>query len=119
MKSMNHLIKTSIIIFVISIGIAPPLRSQATYFKELLTLTNMLSGKDSLNLQKAVFASSILDQLTGRETIKVIAHSIRTAYAKGMTPTLIDKSVIYHICCIDKFWMYQQSAQTGCNIKTK
>lgn len=37
-------------------GIIPPLRSQAAYFKEQLTLTNMLSGKDSLNLQKAVFA---------------------------------------------------------------
>lgn len=53
---MNHLIKTSIIIFSISIGIAPPLSSQAAYFKEQLTLTSMLSGKDSLNLQKAVFA---------------------------------------------------------------
>lgn len=53
---MNHLIKTSIIIFAISMGIIPPLRSQAAYFKEQLTLTNMLSGKDSLNIQKAVFA---------------------------------------------------------------
>lgn len=53
---MNHLIKTSIIIFSISFGIAPPLSSQAAYFKEQLTLTSMLSGKDSLNLQKAVFA---------------------------------------------------------------
>lgn len=33
-----------------------PLYPQAAYYKEQLTLTNMLSGRDSLTLQKAVYA---------------------------------------------------------------
>lgn len=35
---------------------ALPVYSQAAYIKEQLTLTNMLSGKDSMDLQKAVYA---------------------------------------------------------------
>lgn len=41
-----------VMMFIITL----PLYSQATYIKEQLTLTNMLSGKDSMSLQKAVYA---------------------------------------------------------------
>lgn len=52
---MKELTKTIGILYVLIITTCP-LHSQAAYIKEQLTLTNMLSGKDSMNLQKAVYA---------------------------------------------------------------
>lgn len=47
---------TTILLYVLSTVIVFPVYSQATYIKEQLTLTNMLSGKDDMSLQKAVYA---------------------------------------------------------------
>lgn len=44
------------LLYVLFTTITYSVYSQATYIKEQLTLTNMLSGKDSLSLQKAVHA---------------------------------------------------------------
>ena len=53
---MKRLIKAIGLLYALLIVTAYPVYSQAAYFKEQLTLANMLSGKDSLNLQKAVYA---------------------------------------------------------------
>lgn len=44
------------LLYIMTCIMALPVYSQAAYIKEQLTLTNMLSGKDSMDLQKAVYA---------------------------------------------------------------
>ena len=51
-KTKHNVYFLCILAFIIKL----PVYSQASYIKEQLTLTHMLSGRDSMNLQKAVFA---------------------------------------------------------------
>lgn len=57
---MKRLIKAIGLLYALLIVTAYPVYSQAAYFKEQLTLANMLSGKDSLNLQKLFMLSKTL-----------------------------------------------------------
>lgn len=61
---MTLFAKTTVLLFTLLIGGILPVYAQAAYIKEQFTLTNMLSGKDSLSLQKAV-------------------HSVENAYYNG------------------------------------
>lgn len=74
-----------VLAFIISI----PLYSQAAYYKEQLMLINMLNGKDSLNLQKAVygtenaFYNGDLNEQAFNQRIEQYAHFCQSIMISG------------------------------------
>lgn len=56
MMAMTDIKLKKYFLCIMALVLTVPVFSQAAYIKEQLSLTNMLSGKDSMNLQKAVYA---------------------------------------------------------------